>query len=290
MRRSCFGNWPVADALRQGGDGQAVTGMLLLKVMLVPGFLALVTLAGRRWGPAVAGWLAGLPVVAGPILFFLALEHGRAFAAEVATASLAAVSSAFVFSTTYGCTCRRAGWLRALLIGLSAWLLAAQLLVRLPLSLPLSAALAAVALLAAPRLLPRGVAPVALRAAPASDLWLRMAAGAGLTLMVTGLAAGIGPAWSGVLAVFPVLSLVLSVSSHRAYGPEFVIALLRAMATGMWSFAAFCLTLALALPRMGLVAAYAISLGATLGVQWLTRRAGGAPRPAADASGPGASS
>jgi hypothetical protein len=264
--------------------------MLLLKVLLVPGFLALVTLAGRRWGPAAAGWLAGLPVVAGPILYFLSLEHGAAFGASAATASLAAILSAFAFSVTYGRVCRQRGWQGALLIGLCAWFVAAQLLVRLPLSLPLSAALAGAALLAAPRLLPRGLAAVAVRAAPGWDLWLRMAAGAALTLAVTGLAAGIGPAWSGVLSVFPVLSLVLSVSSHRAYGPDFVLALLRAMATGMWSFGAFCLALALALPRMGLVAAFAAALAATLAVQWLTRRAGGGgARPAPGASRPGAS-
>lgn len=264
--------------------------MLLLKVLLVPAFLALVTLAGRRWGPAVAGWLAGLPVVAGPILYFLVLEHGVAFGARAATASLAAILSAFAFSITYGRVCRGQGWQRALLIGLCAWFVAAQALVRLPLSLPLAGALAAAALLAAPRLLPRGLAVVPVRPAPGWDLWLRMAAGAALTLAVTGLAAGIGPAWSGVLSVFPVLSLVLSVSSHRAYGPDFVFALLRAMATGMWSFGAFCLALALALPRMGLAAAFATALAATLAVQWLTRRAGGsAARPAPVARRPDAS-
>ncbi|GAA4410238.1 hypothetical protein [Quisquiliibacterium transsilvanicum] len=264
--------------------------MLLLKLLLVPGFLALVTLAGRRWGPSVAGWLAGLPVVAGPILYFLSLELGIEFGARAATASLAAILSAFAFSVTYGRVCRQRGWLGALLIGLCAWFVAAQLLVRLPLSLPLSVALAGAALLAAPRLLPRAVAVVAVRAAPGWDLWLRMAAGAALTVAVTGLAAGIGPAWSGVLSVFPVLSLVLSVSSHRAYGPEFVLALLRAMATGMWSFGAFCLALALALPRLDLVAAFATALATTLAVQWLTRSAGGGgTRPAPPVRRPDAS-
>ena len=39
--------------------------MLALKLLLVPCFALLVSLAGRRWGAHVAGWLAGLPVVAG---------------------------------------------------------------------------------------------------------------------------------------------------------------------------------------------------------------------------------
>ena len=53
--------------------------MLLLKLLLVPGLVAAVTLAVRRWGPAVGGWLAGLPVVAGPVLVFYAIEQGDAF-------------------------------------------------------------------------------------------------------------------------------------------------------------------------------------------------------------------
>ena len=45
--------------------------MLLLKLLLVPTLIALITLAGRRWGPAVAGWLARFPVLGG------AVEIGR---------------------------------------------------------------------------------------------------------------------------------------------------------------------------------------------------------------------
>lgn len=51
--------------------------MLALKLALVPAFLAALTMAGRMWGPSVAGWLAGLPVVAGPIVLLLALARGR---------------------------------------------------------------------------------------------------------------------------------------------------------------------------------------------------------------------
>jgi len=39
----------------------ASSAMLALKLVLVPGFLLLVTLAARRWGPSFGGWLAGLP-------------------------------------------------------------------------------------------------------------------------------------------------------------------------------------------------------------------------------------
>jgi hypothetical protein len=65
---------------------------LALKLLLIPSFIGLVSLAGRLWGPTVAGWLAGLPVVAGPILFLLWLEQGAEFARSATVYSLAAVA------------------------------------------------------------------------------------------------------------------------------------------------------------------------------------------------------
>ena len=44
--------------------------IVMLKLTLVPALMAAVTLAGRRWGPAVAGWLAlGLNVHAGEVTY-----------------------------------------------------------------------------------------------------------------------------------------------------------------------------------------------------------------------------
>lgn len=81
--------------------------MLLLKLLLVPGFLLLLSLAGKRWGPSIAGWLAGLPVVAEPILFFLAVERGSAFASTAAISSLSAVFASVAFNVAYAHAAQR---------------------------------------------------------------------------------------------------------------------------------------------------------------------------------------
>jgi uncharacterized membrane protein (GlpM family) len=103
--------------------------------------------------------------------------------------------------------------------------------------------------------------------APKSDkLLLRMMAGALLTLAVTLLASTVGDRWSGLLAVFPVLGSVMAVFSQQTRGPAFTAALLRATATGMYSFSAFCLVLALALPELGM---HAFTLGVAVSVAML---------------------
>jgi hypothetical protein len=98
--------------------------LLVLKVTLAPGLVAATTLAGRRWGPRMAGWLGGLPVVVGPILLAIAVEQGDAFAADAAEGSLFGLLSLTVFMLAYAWSARRLSWLPSLLVGTtsrSAW-------------------------------------------------------------------------------------------------------------------------------------------------------------------------
>ena len=246
--------------------------MLLLKLFLVPAFLVLITLVGRRWGAARAGWLAGLPVVGGPILFFLAIEQGTAFAATAAAASLAAVFASVTFNVAYAHCALRSGWGAALLVGLLAWLVAAAFLSITVSTVAAATVVALAALVLAPRAFPMAGGIALDRPMRPAELILRAVVGAALTLAVTLAASKLGPGWSGLLTVFPVLGIVLAVFSHRFQGGAFAATLLRAMATGLYAFAAFCLVLALTLEPMGIPGAFLLSVLASLAVQMATRR------------------
>jgi hypothetical protein len=242
--------------------------MLALKLFLVPAFLLLISLAGRRWGPAVAGWLAGLPVLTGPILFLLSLEHGPAFTAAAATVSLAAVFGAVAFIVTYARVCARRSPALSLLSALVSWCCAALLLTQLPLTNSVSLGIALLALVVAPKLFPRAAAPILTAALPKWELPLRMLAGAAITLAVTTFATAIGTSWTGMFAVFPVITIVLSVFSHRASGPAFTATMLRAMIWGLYALSSFCLVLAVLLPQQGVAVSFLAAIAATVAVQW----------------------
>ncbi len=246
--------------------------MLALKLVLVPTFLLLVSLAGRRWGASVAGWLAGLPVVAGPIVVLVAYEQGDEFAAVASLAALAAVFAAVAFGAAYSHASTRMRWPSSLAVGLCAWSVAAACLALLPNTLPVSCAVAALGLIGARWVFPATGSPEVSRSRGSGELGLRMIAGAALTLIVTGLANVVGSRWSGLLAVFPVLGSVLAVFSHRSQGAAFAGTLLRALATGLYSLATFFLVASLALPEFGSAVSFMLATVAALLVQVATRR------------------
>jgi len=45
-------------------------GTLALKLTITPFLILAASLASRRWGEAVGGWLVGLPLTSGPVAFF----------------------------------------------------------------------------------------------------------------------------------------------------------------------------------------------------------------------------
>jgi hypothetical protein len=246
--------------------------MILLKLTLVPFFLFVVSMAAVRWGPAVAGWLAGLPIVTGPILYLLVLDHGGAFGVTAATAALSAILASEAFNLAYAWTCRRNHFGTAAAAGLVAWLAAAIGLTALPATPAFAIAAAVFGVLSAQTFLPRTNAAARPISITRTDLVMRMVAGAVLTLAVTMLSFSLGAQWSGVLSVFPLLGLILSISSQRAHGPDFVVRLLRGMVLGRLSFAAFCLSLIWLLPTQNAAIAFLVASIVSCLVQWASRR------------------
>ena len=128
--------------------------MLALKLLLVPAFLLLVSIAVRRWGPSLGGWLAGLPLVAGPTLFFIAIEQGASFGARASSAALLAMSAVLCFGVAYAHAAQRLAWPLSLFVSLLAWGVATLCLSVVPVSILLALLVALLALVVAPRLFP----------------------------------------------------------------------------------------------------------------------------------------
>ena len=235
----------------------------------MPGLVAAVTLGARRWGPRVGGWLTALPLVAGPALFFLAMEQGHAFAARAAVSTLVGLIAVSAFGVVYAWVALRAAWPVSLLAGWLAFVLVTVLLqsVRWTPGPGLAATLGAFAV--AGRVLPAEHVGMPTAPPPAWDLPLRMLGTLGVVLGVTHAAERLGPDWSGALTPFPVALAVLLVFSHAQQGGPLAVRLLHGFFPAMWGFGLFCAVLAVAMVPLGPWRAFALALLAQLAVHAL---------------------
>ena len=243
--------------------------LIALKLTLTPLVMALASLASRRWGDAIGGWLTGLPIISAPVSIFLALQYGRHFAALAALGSLAGVVGQSAFCIGYGLFARR-GWPVAIAAAALAYIAAASLMVALAAPLIAAMIMAAAALIIARPFVPASQHLPVEVAAPRWEIPLRMGVATALLLTVTAVAGGLGPQVSGASASFPIISGGLAVFAHAARGPRAGIAALRGMASALFGFIAFFGALSATLDAVAAPLAYLLASVAALGVQSLT--------------------
>lgn len=239
--------------------------LLGVKLLLAPGFVVGASLVARRFGPRVGGLIAGLPVVAGPILLAYALAHGRSFAAGAAAGTLLGLVSLIIFVVVYARLAGRFSWGASMLAGWLAFALAT--LVFSAVSIPAGAALglAGAAMLLGLASLPRpGPELLTHPAPPAWDLPVRAGCALALVLTLTAVAGWLGPQLSGLLAPFPIIATVLATFTHAQRGTDELLRLLRGLLSGFCAFALFCFVLAISLRHMGTASAFALATAVAL--------------------------
>jgi len=245
---------------------------LLLKVVVTPALIAAATLAGRRWGDRLSGWLVGLPLTSGPVLFFLAIDQGSRFATTAALAVLVGTISQVAFAVAYAWAAARTGWPVATAAGCAVFALSTIGFQRVSLPALPAFALVTASLMLATLLMPRS-RPAARRVSASRwDLPVRIVVATGLVLLLTGIASAIGPHLTGLLSPFPVYAGVLTIFAHRQ-SADAAINVLRGLLLGLFSFAAFFLVLAIGLSGFSIGLAFLVATGTALLIQGLTLRA-----------------
>ena len=74
---------------------------LIVKMAVTAAFLLMATVTAERAGPLIGGLVATLPISAGPVYIFLALDHDAHFIAQSALGSLVTNAVNVVFALTY---------------------------------------------------------------------------------------------------------------------------------------------------------------------------------------------
>jgi len=240
---------------------------LLLKVVVTPILVSAATLIGRRWGQVLSGWLVGLPLTSGPVVFFLAVDQSRPFAADASLGVILGVASQAVFALAYVWIPGSIGWPVRVLAGTAAFTAAtiAFRLVRMPAVLEPMVVIAC--LLAAILLMPRieEVAPVV--APPAGDLPVRIVVATLLVVGLTTVAPYLGSFLSGLVSPFPLYAAMLAVFAHRLGGPAAAAEVWRGLLFGLFSFLAFFTVLAAVLVPVGIAFGFLLAIAAAVTLQ-----------------------
>jgi hypothetical protein len=241
-----------------------MTPVLFLKLLLVPFAVWLASLAARRWGHAVSGYLGGLPMIGGPITLYLAIDYGTEFAAHSAMVTMAAVAGQSGHLLALSFAGRMAGPLAGLLCGWAAYAAISGGIGVAALVPGTALTLAGAGLLLAWRFLPRPGPVATLPAIPPVELWLRLAAAFALAAGILFGAATLGPTVSGILLSLPVTGSIMPPFTLRLYGADALARLLRGFVTGLTGFTAFFLVVSVAVVPLGVAAAFSLATLAAL--------------------------
>ncbi len=251
---------------------------LLLKLIVTPAIIGTASLAGRRWGHSISGWLIALPLTTGPITFFLAISHGPAFAATSAAGTLAGGISQAAFVTAYSQLAWHWKWPYTLGAAVAGFAVCTLVLERLSLPLiPLCAIIFLVFTLVL-MALPRHADPNEVTDAlpPRWDIPLRMLIATAFVVLITALAPSLGARLTGLLSPFPLFTTILAAFAHHQAGPAAAIKVLHGLLMGLFSYASFFFVLAILLVPAGIAAAFAVAIVTVVTMQgislWILQR------------------
>ncbi len=243
---------------------------LIVKMAVTAAFLLTATIIAERAGPLIGGLVATLPISAGPVYIFLALDHDAHFIAQSALGSLVTNAFNVVFALTYALLAQKRSLLLSFAGAFAAWvgliwasnwitwtLLSAIMLnvVIVGVSFWLSAPLRHAPM---PRVQQRWY-----------DLVLRAAMVALLVGTVVTLSFRIGPTASGNLAVFPIVLTSIMIILHRRVGGPATAAVMANAVIGLGGFAVAVVALNLGADRFGSPAALTLALAVSLGCNLL---------------------
>jgi len=248
----------------------SAAGQLALKLVLTPVLVGAASLVGRRWGPAVGGWLIGLPFTSAPVAFFLALDPGPAFAREAALGIMAGAISQAAFCLGYAWAATRLGWGASVVLATLAFAVLTAILRAVALPAPASFVVIIVAVAVALFLVPDAARAAPGRIAyPRWDLPARMVVATAFVVVLTAAAPLLGARLAGLLAPFPLYGAVLAAFAQHLQGADAGIGVVRGLLLGLFAFASFFFVLYLVLPT-GIALAFVAAIAIALAVQAAT--------------------
>jgi hypothetical protein len=217
---------------------------LVIKMAVTAGFVVFATVTAERVGPLVGAMVATLPLGAGPVYVFLALDHDAHFISMSALNSLAINTVNTTFAIVYALLAQKRSRAVSLSGAMAVWAVLSWLVFKIHWTFMPALALNVIVsgvCIALSRPL-RHVRMPAFRAH-----WTDLVTRAALVALLVGITVTfsfqLGPGGSGILAVFPVILLSIMFILHNRVGGKPTAAVLANTPLGLVGFACACMML-----------------------------------------------
>jgi hypothetical protein len=240
---------------------------LAIKLGVTAAFVVFASMIAERAGPLVGAMVSTLPISSGPAFVFLALDHDTTFLALTAVTSLAVNAATAGYALIYATVAQRQRLVLSLPIALGAWFVFSFVIEQLRWNLVSALAVNTATFIVCIPLSRRFLhAKMRFPRRKWYDMPLRAAMVASLVVTVVGLSARVGPAVTGVLAVFPiVLTSLMLILQPRIGGP----AAAAVIANTIWGLVGFGAALVVVCTTViPLGAAVGLGLGLAVSVCW----------------------
>ena len=239
--------------------------VLATKMAVSALFVTAATSIAERLGATVGALVATLPVSAGTVYVFLALDHDSTFISSSAVASLALNSATAIYLTAYVLIAQRHSMWLSISVAFAMWLAAVLVLSPVQWTAWSASALNVVVFTACTFIVqPFGFVRIPRTKRPWYDFVLRAGLVAALVGVVVTLSSQIGPRGSGVLAVFPVIYASIMLILHRRIGGPATAAVLANAVPALAGFGLALLTLHFAAVPLGSGAALIVALAVSV--------------------------
>lgn len=242
--------------------------LLALKLILAPIIIGSASLAGRKWGPAVSGWIVGMPLTSGPVIFFVALANGKAFAATASLGVLSGGLSLVAYALTYSWLAVKFPWWVSISGSLLVFSICTTLLQNFTFPLWVVFTLVCAALIFGLRWMPNDKVEKETDEKPGFwDIPSRIFIGTSFILLLTSIAPYIGSRLTGLLTTIPLYVTILTVFAHRRQGFAAAAHVQRGLLYGMFAFTGFFLTLNLLIEHASLSVSFSVAILSALAIQ-----------------------
>lgn len=241
--------------------------LLVSKLIVTIGAVLALSAVAERVSPRVAGVLSGYPLGAAIALFFMGVEIGPDFAAQGAVYTQIGLVALLIFVYVYfrvSSALPHRGILLSSAAALSAYFAASGLLYAIPFS-PATAVLLPLAAIVVFMFLFRRIENIPITRSVRlswSVLGLRAGLAALMIIIVTGVARGVGPAWAGLFAAFPIALYPLMLIVHITYDKRHVHTIIKNFPLGLGALIAYTVSVSLLYPLAGVGWGTVLSFGA----------------------------